>query len=299
MTTQDKPAVGPLSASDVKLLPCPFCEGDVIVTDSQECQDAETYYWHRCAGCGVESEGAHGASAARDQWNMRPQPFRLAPTAPVEAGAEDDDLKLIIAHTIIEDLRVQHPGIEQIDNERGDIWIPGGSTPQSSGCTVDIHSVAQAVEQQVRATFAPGHTDLMVSPESIDAFLEVNPPPVEAGGSERGDALLRRAKGMKALGAHSITVRIDELEAALRPQPSGETLQSLAQAFEDAMEGTHGAWAVSGDEGQAGGSDAAKLLAYEDAYQVALELGYPSLTEALEHLAELTPAIPASEGGEG
>jgi len=37
--------------------------------------------------------------------------------------------------------------------------------------------------------------------------------------------------------------------AALRPQPSGETLQSLAQAFEDAMEGSHGAWAVSGDEG--------------------------------------------------
>lgn len=36
---------------------------------------------------------------------------------------------------------------------------------------------------------------------------------------------------------------------SLRPQPSGETLQSLAQAFEDAMEGSHGAWAVSGDEG--------------------------------------------------
>jgi len=26
-------------------------------------------------------------------------------------------------------------------------------------------------------TTAPGHTDLMVSPESIDAFLEANPPP--------------------------------------------------------------------------------------------------------------------------
>lgn len=81
-----------------------------------------------------------------------------------------DDLKLIIAHTIIEDLRVQHPGIEQIDNERGDIWIPGGSTPQSSGCVVDIHSVAQSVEQQVLSALRPSHTDLMVSPESIDAF---------------------------------------------------------------------------------------------------------------------------------
>lgn len=87
-----------------------------------------------------------------------------------------DDLKLIIAHTIIEDLRVQHPGIEQIDNERGDIWIPGGSTPQSSGCVVDIHSVAQSVEQQVLSALRPSHTDLMVSPESIDAFLEAYPP---------------------------------------------------------------------------------------------------------------------------
>lgn len=92
MTATQAPTPGPLSGDD-DLLPCPFCEGDVIVTDSQECQDAETYYWHRCAGCGVESEGAHGASAARDQWNMRPQPFRLAPTAPVEAsGSEEIDL---------------------------------------------------------------------------------------------------------------------------------------------------------------------------------------------------------------
>lgn len=100
---------------------------------------------------------------------------RLAPTAPVEASGQDDDLKLIIAHTIIEDLRVQHPDIEQIDNERGDIWLPGGSTPQSSGCIVDIHSVAQSVEQQVLTALRPGHTDLMVSPESIDAYMKDNP----------------------------------------------------------------------------------------------------------------------------
>ena len=36
---------------------------------------------------------------------------------------------------------------------------------------------------------------------------------------------------------------------------------------------------------QAAGSDAAKLIAYEDAHAVAVELGYPSLTEALEALA--------------
>ena len=123
-----------------------------------------------CKGCGA-------FKAERDAACMF---CGLAPTAPVEVSGQDDDLKLIIAHTIIEDLRAQHPGIEQIDNERGDIWLPGGSTPQSSGCIVDIHSVAQSVEQQVLAALRPGHTDLMVSPESIDAFLEANPPPVEA-----------------------------------------------------------------------------------------------------------------------
>lgn len=100
---------------------------------------------------------------------------RLTTTQP--EPERDDDLKLLIAHTIIEDLRVQHPGIEQIDNERGDVWLPGGSTPQSSGCIIDVHSIAQSVEQQVRATLTPGHTDLMISPEAIDAFLDANPAP--------------------------------------------------------------------------------------------------------------------------
>ena len=106
------PTPGPLSGDD-DLLPCPFCEGDVIVTDSQECQDAETYYWHRCAGCGVESEGAHGASAARDQWNMRPQPFRLAPTAPVEVP---DGMM-----TIADELEDKADELDQMD-ARGQIW---------------------------------------------------------------------------------------------------------------------------------------------------------------------------------
>ncbi len=40
---------------------------------------------------------------------------------------------------------------------------------------------------------------------------------------------------------------------------------------------------------EAGGWDEAKLIAYEDAHAVAVEMGYPSLTEALEHLAALRP----------
>lgn len=41
--------------------------------------------------------------------------------------------------------------------------------------------------------------------------------------------------------------------------------------------------------------DEAKLIAYEDAHAVAVEMGYPSLTEALEHLAALRPQPGGSE----
>lgn len=98
--------------------------------------------------------------------------------------------------------------------------------------------------------------------------------PVEAGGSERvSDAIRAKYEKVKATTyragtpaermkegkldglntALAIAMVTEDRLSALRPQPSGETLQSLAQAFEDAMEGSHGAWAVSGDEGQAGG----------------------------------------------
>ena len=166
-------------------------------------------------------------------WSNLITKIRLAPTAPVEASGQDDhDLKLIIAHTIIEDLRVQHPGIEQIDNERGDIWLPGGSTPQSSGCIIDIHSVAQSVEQQVLAALRPGHTDLMVSPENIDAFLEANPPPVEASGSER-------EHGPKCWGKTSISDEMMYCYCGSTDSPSGGTREALdrlkmaAHVYED------------------------------------------------------------------
>jgi hypothetical protein len=152
----------------------------------------------------------------------------------------DDDLKLIIAHTIIEELRAQHPGIEQIDNERGAVWLPGGSTPQSSGCIVDIHSIAQAVEQQVRATFAPGHTDLMVTPESIDAFLEANPlaaaPSVQPGADRETftvDELaqeIRRVDGNHDLGAGALAEALTPF--IVKKLIAYAALQSVAQKEE-------------------------------------------------------------------
>ena len=40
-----------------------------------------------------------------------------------------------------------------------------------------VDAIPEAAEAlaALRSTFAPGHTDLMVTPESIDAFMEANP----------------------------------------------------------------------------------------------------------------------------
>lgn len=197
-------------------------------------------------------------------------------TAPVEASGQDDpDLKLIIAHTIIEDLRVQHPGIEQIDNERGDIWLPGGSTPQSSGCIIDIHSVAQSVEQQVLAALRPGHTDLMVSPENIDAFLEANPPPVEASGSER-------EHGPKCWGKTSLSDEMAHCYCGSTDSPSGETREAVARIIDPA------GWATW--DHQSGEIDRMGLVGVERSGAIASARSYvsPSLNKTDAILALLS-----------
>lgn len=43
----------------------------------------------------------------------------------------------------------------------------------------DTQVVAEVIAEALRAAFAPGHTDLMVSPEELDAWLEANPLPPE------------------------------------------------------------------------------------------------------------------------
>lgn len=39
---------------------------------------------------------------------------------------------------------------------------------------------ANVIAEALNAAFAPGHTDLMVSPEELDDWLEKNPPPADA-----------------------------------------------------------------------------------------------------------------------
>lgn|GEM_PF-2162594 len=83
------------------------------------------------------------------------------PLTPREKVA--DDLKLVIAHAIVEELRAQHPDVDQIDNERGGLWLPGGSTPQSAGCVIDLHAIAASVEREMgdflKASYKAGWND--------------------------------------------------------------------------------------------------------------------------------------------
>lgn len=67
-----------------ELEPCPFCGGEAISTHEQECEGAETYYWHVCSNCGANSEGDHGRQRAALQWNRR---------APSSAARERDALR--------------------------------------------------------------------------------------------------------------------------------------------------------------------------------------------------------------
>lgn len=66
---------------ELRLVPCPFCGGDVINTRSQEMTKGPAYYWHKCETCGAESEGDYGEDVAVAAWNRR-----AAPASPLPGG---------------------------------------------------------------------------------------------------------------------------------------------------------------------------------------------------------------------
>ena len=63
----------------LRLVPCPFCGGDVINTRSQEMTEGPAYYWHKCETCGAESEGDYGEDVAVAAWNRRAAPASPLP----------------------------------------------------------------------------------------------------------------------------------------------------------------------------------------------------------------------------
>lgn len=70
---------------ELRLVPCPFCGGDVINTRSQEMTKGPAYYWHKCETCGAESEGDYGEDVAVAAWNRR-----AAPASPLPGGGDMD-----------------------------------------------------------------------------------------------------------------------------------------------------------------------------------------------------------------
>jgi len=78
-----------------------------------------------------------------------------------------------------------------------------------------IRFAHDAILSLLDATPAPGHTDLMVSPESLDAWLEDNPPPVEPSPEAVARAALEWAASL-ARDAH----KRNQDQVASRAYPS-------------------------------------------------------------------------------
>jgi len=190
MTTQDKPAVGPLSAGDLNRAHAAWLLALANLPDDVEVN--------------MTTEEAQTALRAALE------AVSLAPTAPVEASGSERESEAW------EWLGQLYPNDAPSDlaydaNEMIDAFLAGSG--RSDRMAKALERIAG--EQQYRSGYC--QTDITVEP---------------ALSADEAQTVAREAL------AHN---------PALRPQPSGETLQSLAQAFEDAMEGSHGAWAVSGD----------------------------------------------------
>lgn len=63
------------------------------------------------------------------------------------------DLKLLIAHTLVEALREQIPDLQEIDDGTGSCWLSGGVSPKTAGTVLNIRDLADPVVAEVRAEF--------------------------------------------------------------------------------------------------------------------------------------------------
>ena len=84
MTATQAPTPGPLTAGDVKLLPCPFCGGDGAIEKTT--YGRPIMKWVKCRNCEAGATAYSTVSDAVSAWNARPS---LAPTAPVEASGPE------------------------------------------------------------------------------------------------------------------------------------------------------------------------------------------------------------------
>jgi hypothetical protein len=68
-------------------------------------------------------------------------------------------------------------GRARFTSANGECWLSCMSCQASSCMRGNTEAAVSAWNMRAQAATAPGHTDLMVAPESIDAFMEANPLP--------------------------------------------------------------------------------------------------------------------------
>ena len=191
------------------LEPCPFCGTELDV--DRDISDTGIY-WVMCHQCCAEGPPTNPKAEAIKLWNTRvvtASPGEQKP--PVAAGwnelpsipDDDADFTPDIARKII-------AKYQQI-----------------------VEALRRAAPAPEGVADAPGHTDLMVTPESIDAFMEANPlPRPDAGGGVREQLAeaLAENKALRAANTQLVLAERDRIEAALSTPPAAAESNASVEA---------------------------------------------------------------------
>ncbi len=121
-------------------------------------------------------------------------------------------------------------------------WIDPGEVPDDALAAIDEALVRLTAEQ---ARVAPGMTDLMVPPETLDAWLDANPLPVSPDRERLARDLEAGAEWIETafspdVGETPISKRMREAAAALRSPADGwrpEEQRQMNEALHYAAEG--------------------------------------------------------------
>lgn len=206
--------------------------------------------------------------------------------------------------------------IEQLRSHGGELCRDAANVIEAQ--TGRVETLQGALTDAISRFAAPGHTDLMVSPESIDAFLEANPPPdpapadvaglidwaqdlaagmYENGGDADGDQMIAIANALARLSRDrdewkSRAVQADDITRDFRSQV--ETLEEAAEARLQGV-GEPVAWLL---HWTCRGLPCHRAFDREaDALHVAINLPNDSSDVRVVPLAAL--AAPARDAGEG
>jgi hypothetical protein len=101
--------------------------------------------------------------------------------------------------------------------------------------TAALIRVQAAEIERLKATYAPGHIDMMVSPESLDRWLEDNPPPADPVGDAMREVVIDVAAHLAA--AISLLERGDKGAKIRDPaQPDADEREAMVETIKSAFE---------------------------------------------------------------